>query len=146
VAIRPYRDFKAEKVLFPTYLGPHAAFATQYALSVVRESSGEITFMHVVTLDEAFQQDRAKLVEDAVSKLEKLVPPEAKDWCKWDLKVEVGDPVKELLGYAEIERPDLIVLGLPEGKNFNSHFRTGVTYNVVAAAPCPVLTVRDVTK
>jgi nucleotide-binding universal stress UspA family protein len=58
--------------------------------------------------------------------------------------VEVGDPVKELLAYAETERPDLIVLGLPAGKKFNGHFRTGVTYNIIAGAPCPVLTVRDV--
>jgi nucleotide-binding universal stress UspA family protein len=145
VTVRPYRDFKAEKILFPTDLGTHAAFATQYALSVARESNAQITFMHVVSLDEAFQQDRAALVEASYKKLEKLIPPEAKDWCKFELKVEIGDPVKELLGYAEAERPDIIVLGLPEGKKFNSHFRTGVTYNVIASAPCPVLTVRDTT-
>jgi nucleotide-binding universal stress UspA family protein len=143
VAVRPYREFRAEKVLFPTDLGPHAAFAAQYALSVARENGAQITFMHVVPLEEAFQQDRTPLVEASFKNLEKLVPPEAKDWCKYELKVEVGDPAKELLGYAETERPDLIVLGLPAGKNFNSHFRTGVTYNVVSSAPCPVLTVRD---
>jgi nucleotide-binding universal stress UspA family protein len=71
------------------------------------------------------------------------MPEEAKQWCQPELIVGVGDPVKELLGWAATERPDLIVLGLPAGKQFNSHFRTGVTYNVVSQAPCPVLTVRD---
>ena len=64
VTIRPYHDFKAEKILFPTDLGPHAGFATQYALSVAQEEKSQVTFMHVVTLEEAFQRDRAPLVAD----------------------------------------------------------------------------------
>jgi nucleotide-binding universal stress UspA family protein len=145
VTIRPYREFKAEKILFPTDLGSHAEFAAQYALSVAKENNAQITFMHVVSLDEAFQRDRTELVNESFKKLEKLVPPEIKETCTPELKVEVGDPAKELLGFAEMERPDLIVLGLPAGKKFNGTFRTGVTYNIVASAPCPVLTVRDIT-
>jgi nucleotide-binding universal stress UspA family protein len=144
VNVRPYNDFKAEKILFPTDLGAHAEFATQYALSVAQEEHAQVTFMHVVTLEEAFQRDRGELVATSYQKLETLLPREAKEWCQPELVVEVGDPIRELLGYAETERPDLIVLGLSAGKKFNGHFQTGVTYNVVASAPCPVLTVRDV--
>lgn len=145
VTVRPYREFKAEKILFPTDLGLHAEFATQYALSVAKENNAQITFMHVVSLDEAFQHDRTEVVNNSYRKLEKLIPPDVKATCTPEFKVEVGEPVKELLGFAETERPDLIVLGLPAGKKFNGAFRTGVTYNVVASAPCPVLTVRDIT-
>jgi len=144
VNVRPYHDFKAEKILFPTDLGTHAEFATQYALSVAQESKAQVTFMHVVTLEDAFQRDRAPLVAESFKKLETLLPADAKQWCQPDLVVEVGDPIKELLGYAETERPDLIVLGLPAGKKFNGGFRASVTYNLIAQAPCPVLTVRDV--
>ena len=144
VELRPYHGFTPEKILFPTDLGAHAEFATQYALSVAQENRAQVTFMHIVPLDEAFQHDRTELVADASKKLQKLLPEEATLWCKPELVVEVGDPVKELLGYAETERPDLIVLGLPAGKKFNGHFVGGVTYNLVAQAPCPVLTVRDV--
>ena len=144
VTVRPYNDFKAEKILFPTDLGAHAEFATGYALSVAQENRAQITFMHVVSLEEAFQHDRTQLVTDAFKKLETLLPAEAKGWCQPEFIVEVGDPPKELLGYANTERPDLIVLGLPAGKKFNGAFRSGVTYNIVAEAPCPVLTVRDV--
>lgn len=144
VNVRPYKDFKAEKILFPTDLGTHAEFATQYALSVARESHAQVSFMHVVTLDEAFQHDRTALVNEAYKKLENLVLPQAQEWCRPELVVEVGDPAKELLGWAETERPDLVVLGLPAGKKFKTPFRTGVTYQIISAAPCPVLTVRDV--
>jgi len=144
VNVRPYHDFKAEKILFPTDLGPHAEFATQYALSFAQEGKSQVTFMHVVTLEEAFQRDRAPLIAESFKKLETLLPQDAKEWCQPELVVEVGDPIKELLGYAGMERPDLIVLGLPAGKKFNGGFHTSVTYNLIAQAPCPVLTVRDV--
>ena len=145
VTTRPYQDFSVESILFPTDLGEHAAFGAQYALSVAQENCASITFMHVVTQDEAFQRDRSALVATSYQKLEKMPPPDAKEWCKPEFVVEVGDPVKELLGYAETERPDLIVLGLPAGKKFNGTFHSSVTYKVIAGAPCPVLTVRDVT-
>lgn len=144
VTVRPYHDFKAESILFPTDLGEHAEFAAQYALSLARESNAELQLMHVISEDAAFQNDRRRLVDAAYRELETLVPPEAKEWCKPELIVEIGDPEKELLGYAITERPDLIVLGLPADKKFNGHFRGSVTYKIVSSAPCPVLTVRDV--
>ena len=145
VTTRPYHNFSVESILFPTDLGSHAEFGAQYALSVAQESCASLTFMHVVTQDEAFQGARRGLVETTYQKLEKIAPPDAKEWCKPNFVVEVGDPVKELLAYAETERPDLIVLGLPAGKKFNGAFHSSVTYKVIAGAPCPVLTVRDVT-
>lgn len=142
VAVRPYSDFKAEDVLVPTDLGPHADCAAAYALSFARETHAHLTFMHVISQDAAFQRDRGVLMATAREKIEKLVPSDAKQWCEPEFIVEIGDPERELLGYAEKERPDMIVLGLPHNKKF-SHIRTGVTYKLVSSAPCPVLTVRD---
>jgi nucleotide-binding universal stress UspA family protein len=143
VAFRPFHGFMAEKVLFPTDLGPHAEFASTYALSFVKETNGEVIFMHIVTLDETFQVDRTGMVDKAKDKLAALIPTDASEWSKPEMIVEIGDPATEILGYAEKERPDLIVLGLPRNKKFSTHFASGVTYKVVAGAPCPVLTIRD---
>lgn len=145
VTIRPKYDFTVENILFPTDLGEHAEFGAQYALSVAQESCAAVTFMHVVSQEEAFKGERSAVVETTYQKLTRIAPPDANEWCKPDFVVEVGDPVKELLAFAETEQPDLIVLGLPAGKKFNGHFRSSVTYNLIAGAPCPVLTVRDVT-
>jgi nucleotide-binding universal stress UspA family protein len=145
VATRPSHDFRIESILFPTDLGKHAEFGAQYALSVAQESCADITFMNVVPLEDAFKGDKSAVVETTYQKLAKIAPPDANEWCKPGFVVEVGEPVKELLAFAEAERPDLIVLGLPAGKKFNGHFRSSVTYNLIAGAPCPVLTVRDVT-
>ena len=144
VTIRPSRGFQADKILFPTDLGTHAKFAAQYALSIAHENQAKVTFMHVISPGDTLHRDRTQVVTDSYKKLETLLPPDAKQWCKPELVVEVGDTVKELLGYAESERPDMIVLGLPAGKKFNGHFRSSVTYNLIAGAACPVMTVRDI--
>lgn len=145
VSVRPYNGFVAENILFPTDLGSHAEFAATYAMSFAHESRGRLTFMHVVPLEAAFQRDSAELTTAATAKLGQLIPPDAKLWCSPQMVVEIGDPALEVQGYAEKERPDLIVLGLPRNKEFSAHFRTGVTYKLVSSAPCPVLTVRDMT-
>jgi nucleotide-binding universal stress UspA family protein len=143
VAFRPFHGFMAEKVLFPTDLGAHSEFASTYALSFAKETNGEVTFMHIVTLDETFQVDRTGMVDKAKNQLAALIPSDASTWSKPEMIVDIGDPATEILGYAEKERPDLIVLGLPWDKKFSTHFASGVTYKVVAGAPCPVLTIRD---
>jgi nucleotide-binding universal stress UspA family protein len=145
VEVRPYSGFKADNILFPTDLGPHAEFAATYALSFAHEAGARLTFMHVISQDEAFQRDRTELTKERREKLAKLVPPDAELWCKPELRVEIGDPQLEVVGFAETERPDLIVLGLPQNKEFSAHFRTGVTYKTICSAPCPVLTIRDMT-
>src|SRR5262245_38824082 len=144
VAVRPYSGFVAENILFPTDLGAHAEFAATYAMSFAHESRGRLTLMHVVQLENALKPDQTKLIA-AKAKLGQLIPPDAGLWCAPQTVVEVGDPALQVQSYAEKERPDLIVLGLPSNKEFSAHFQTGVTYKLVSSAPCPVLTVRDLT-
>jgi nucleotide-binding universal stress UspA family protein len=143
VNFRPFNGFTADNILFPTDLGAHASFASAYAFSFARENNARITLMHVVPLEPEFQHDRAELVKEAVAKLNTLVPSDARNWCRPDFNVEIGDPAIEVLSRANADRPDLIVLGLPHNKEFSAHLRTGVTYKLVSSAPCPVLTVRD---
>ena len=145
VATRPYNGFVAENILFPTDLGSHAEFASSYALSFAHESRGRLTLMHIIPRETAFQHDTRELIAEITDKLTRLIPSDAKLWCAPEVVVEVGDPALEVQGYAERERPDLIVLGLPHNKEFSAHFRTGVTYKLVSSAPCPVLTIRDMT-
>ena len=145
VATRPYNGFVAENILFPTDLGSHAEFACSYALSFAHESRGRLTLMHIIPRETAFQHDTRELTVGVTDKLNRLIPSDAKLWCSPEVVVEVGDPALEVQGYAERERPDLIVLGLPHNKEFSAHFRAGVTYKLVSSAPCPVLTIRDMT-
>lgn len=138
VTTRPYHGFKVESVLFPTDLGAHAEFAAQYALSVAEENDAKLMFIHVAPVEKIFKVERAN------QELSRIVSLAVTESCRPDFVVKVGDPIEELLGYANAERPDLIVLGLPAGKKLNGHFRSSVTYNIIAGASCPVLTVHDI--
>ncbi len=143
VMLRPYHGFTAEHILFPTDLGPHAEHALAYALSFARENHARLTLLHVMKPEEAFRADSKTVLEGTREKVEVLLPDDARDWCAPEIVVEAGDAAAKVLDYADKERPDLIVLGLPKNKKFNSHFRTGVTFKIISQAPCPVLTVRD---
>jgi nucleotide-binding universal stress UspA family protein len=143
VTLRPYHGFNADTIMFPTDFGRHTEFGASYALSFARETGGRLLMMHVVTQDETFHHNTDALIEEANKKLQAMLPSDAKDFCQPEIIVKVGDPDLEVIGYAEKERPDLIVLGLPHDKKFSTHFAAGVTYRLVSQAPCPVLTVRD---
>lgn len=146
VNLRPYNGFTPEHILFPTDLGPHADYALAYALSFARQTNARLNVMHFLTLEETFQRDRSGMLDTAWKKLEALLPGDVREWCRPELTVDIGDPAIEVLGYADKERPDLIILGLPKNKKFNSHFRSGVTFKIISQAPCPILTIRDMNK
>lgn len=143
VTLRPYHGFAAEHILFPTDLGPHAEHALTYALSFARENHARLTLIHLIKPQDAFRTDSKTLLEETRNKVETMLPDDVKEWCTPEIIVEVGDAALGVLEFADKERPDLIVLGLPKNKNFNSHFRTGVTFKIISQSPCPVLTIRD---
>lgn len=144
VNYRPYQDFVVNDILFPTKLGAYSEIAAGYAFSLAQETHGKVTFMNVLPRDTSFysagDKDSASEIKD---NLQKLIPPDAPLWCAPGVVVRAGDPALEVVRYAQKERPDLVILGLPQKKKFNSQFRTGVAYKIIAAAPCPVLTIRD---
>ena len=141
VNYRPYGNFVVNDVLFPTQPAAHSELAAGYAFSFAQETHGKVTIMNV--LSDFAGLDAKNLADASREKLQKLIPPDASLWCEPGVVVRAGEPSLEIVRYAEKERPDLIVLGLPQNKKFNSHFRTGVTYKVIATSPCPVLTIRD---
>ena len=74
-------------------------------------------------------------------RLNALVPPEARTWCRSDALVSVGDPAQAIPQAAWEQNADLIVLSAHRAAGtFNVPLTTA--YQVVAHAPCPVLRVR----
>lgn len=74
--------------------------------------------------------------------MKKLIPEVVELWHEPQFVVEEGDAAEHIINYAGNEHVDLIVLGLPQDKRFNTHFHTGVTYRVASSSPCAVLTIR----
>lgn len=131
-----------DHILFATDLTHPTEYAVSYALSFAHERCAHLTLLHVLPKD-SHVPDSARVNAYCENELRRLVPSDARSWCDPKFVVVEGDPVQEIINYAETNDSDLIVLGLPKDKVFSTYFRSGVTYNVVSGAPCPVLTVRD---
>jgi nucleotide-binding universal stress UspA family protein len=143
VAPQPGGEPKIRRILFATDLTKPTEYAAAYALSMAQEFGARVTFLHVLPPE---KRTHARLSTEAAiarNQLRELVPPEIGDQCEVDFVVAEGDPAERILGMAEEMAADLIVLGLPKDKQFSTHFRRGVTFEVVSSAPAAVLTVRS---
>ena len=126
--------------------------ALGYALKLAEESSAEITVLHVLEWlveDEPaariagfdVPEFRRYLEKDARARLETLVPPEARDWCRPREEVVGGRPWREVLRVAEETQADVVVMGVRGRNPVDLALFGSTTQHVVRGARCPVLVV-----
>jgi nucleotide-binding universal stress UspA family protein len=134
------RQFKLafDRVLFPAELGPHSGAGLPYALALASEQNSKLTLLHVLPEDSWQYRDRKGILRFAMDELEKLLPSEARAFCKPEFAVDSGEAGEQIVRFARDEQPDVIVMGLPP-----IQMRAGVTYRVISSAVCPVLAVRN---
>ena len=143
---------KAQKVICPTDFSHFTDAALSYASSLAAESGAKLFIVHVNDLlstsvamgepafvDAALWLDASR--QEAHRQLDEVKPTLSSiDFERCYLE---GDPVREILGFAEREHADLIVVG--------SHGRTGlvrlvmgsVAEGIARLASCPVLIVKQ---
>lgn len=120
---------------------PDALKAGQYALSFAEDSSAQLYFCYVLGL-KADNSPKGQLLDTAFrSAIKKIVPEYFSDHCHPEFVVEHGNAAKAILELAARIRADLIVLGARSASFWLTNLDYGVTPNLVAEAPCPVLTV-----
>jgi nucleotide-binding universal stress UspA family protein len=135
-----------QEVLYAADFSPESQAAASYAVSITLALQAHLNLLHVVE-----EQKVGELVHptDVVSSseplLRSLIPGDAKFWREPRYFVERGLAAEKILEVAEHIPASLIVLGVrkPEGvPGAATHLGIGVAHKVVAAANCPVLTVR----
>jgi nucleotide-binding universal stress UspA family protein len=127
--------------------------AVRYALSLAQEAKGRLTFLHALewlpdrSLAEYPQFDleqyRRSLISDARTRLEALVPEEARNWCEAAARVAYGKPYQEILRAAKEEAADLIVAGTHGSGPLDRMLFGSTAQHLVRQATCPVLTIRQ---
>jgi nucleotide-binding universal stress UspA family protein len=127
--------------------------AAQYALRLAQEARGRLTMLHVVEWlpDDSFAKHpgfdvghyRRSLLTDARSRVDELVPPEARNWCDPETRVVCGKPYQEILRVAQNDAADLVVLGVHGRGAVDRMLFGSTTQQVVRQALCPVLTIRS---
>ncbi len=126
--------------------------AVKHALNLAQEFEAELHLVHVLEwtqYKDAIRSGR-EMLEDIrrdVSvqmreKLEKLVPEDAKHWCRPVISLSAGRPHEELSKYSLVNGIDLIAVGV-RGRGLVETLLVGSnTDRLIRQAPCPVLSVR----
>jgi len=144
--------FAPKHVLVPVDFSEPSMRALQYAGSIAERYDASLHVVHVVP--NPYIDDPAglylplpinyvtDLVNHAQRRLDELLAPGDRERLRVKAIVKVGDPVRQVVAYAEGESIGVIVMGT-HGRSGVAHLFLGsVAERVVRMAPCPVLTVR----
>jgi universal stress protein A len=139
-------------ILVPTDFSECSDQALRYGRAMAETFGASLHLLHVVQdpytqpwAAEAFPAPLGDMLaqwqEQARVRLQGLVPEAER--AQVMVAVQVGSPFQEIVGYAEAQHIDLIVIGT-HGRGPIGHMLLGsVAEKVVRRAPCPVLTVRQ---
>ncbi|HUO17691.1 MAG TPA: universal stress protein [Verrucomicrobiae bacterium] len=116
--------------------------ALHYALSLAEENEAQFLLMHAIPL--VPWQHRDAVGQQTREVLERLLPPQASDWCTPDLVVRYEPAVEAILHIAVEREVDLIVMGVHKARaaGLSAHLPWPIASEIVSRAICPVLTIR----
>ena len=126
--------------------------AIEYCLSLAQESGGRLTLVNTV---EWFPDEpawigspnvsdyRSQMEEQVRTRLEEIVPREAREWCGIDVVVRSGKAYREILTVARERKADLIAMGVRGRNPLDIMLFGSTTQHVVRHAECPVLTIPE---
>jgi nucleotide-binding universal stress UspA family protein len=129
------------RILVTTDFSEGTADALAHAFSVAQENDSRITLLHVIhdVAADVSGKYRDSLIRGVHKQLQDLVPPEARNWCDVETRVETGVPYRIVLRTLEDEKVDLLVMNI-HGKGMLDRALLGSTAErVVRAASCPVM-------
>ena len=138
---KPAMTPRFRRILVTTDFSDGTPDALRYAFSVAQENDSQITLLHVVhdVAADVSGKYRDSLIKGVDKQLLDLVPPEARNWCDVNTRVETGVPYRIILRMLEDENIDLLVMNI-HGKGMLDRALLGSTAErVVRAASCPVM-------
>ncbi|HEV2273868.1 MAG TPA: universal stress protein [Acidobacteriaceae bacterium] len=139
----PESPMSFRRIVYATDFSPEAAKAGAFATSFAQDSGAHLYLCHVVPApDGSARPDGQELNESFMRALEQLVPNAAREWCEPECILEHGYAADGILLLAQRVKADLIVVGTRRTSHWYDNFKTGVAFQVISSARCPVLTVR----
>jgi nucleotide-binding universal stress UspA family protein len=144
-------DFKPRRILIGCDFSKVSTLAFEYGLSLAQEFQAELHLAHVVEPPDYRDLDRSGLeygkdvskdfLDYLNSKLEKLLPDDARNWCSPKTILLKGKPDEQLVDYADANDIDMITLGV-RGQGLVEKLLIGSTTDrVIRRTSRPVLSV-----
>jgi len=130
-------------IVYATSFSVNSLHAAPYAFSLARRHRARLILLHVspeITIHS--QDDLVRLRAAGEERLRQLLPAKGGPGREPLLDVEFGQVEKKIVQIAAENHADLIVLGIAAAGAAAAHLAEGLTYKIVGAAPCPVLTIR----
>lgn len=135
-------ELDLRQILCTTNFAQSSFCVAEKAVALAEEFSARLTLLHVIE-DYVQLASRPAPIEEGYNRLTSLIPPEAKLQYMPDVVIEFGSASERILRSASDREVDLIVVGARRSEDAGStHFPWSTTYQVIAHAHCPVLTVR----
>ena len=134
------------EILYATDFTPESQAAAPYAVSITLALGAHLNLLHVVEEQKMGELvNPEEIIPSSARLLETLIPEEAGFWREPRCLVETGVAGEKILEVAERIHASLIVLGVRKPTGIAAaatHLGPGMAHRVIAAATCPVLTVR----
>jgi nucleotide-binding universal stress UspA family protein len=137
------------RVLFASDFTPESQAAAPFAASLARESDARLVLVHVMRESEQRNEREKKgfelSVAEAIHQLYETLPKNVGLSFPPEVAIEFGAPADRIVEAAKQRGADLIVLGVRDATGrlgAATHLGRAIAHQVVAHAPCPVLTVR----
>ena len=139
-------DGKFHRVLLATDFAAGSAAAAGYAMAFAQRDDAKLVLIHACKKSK--QKTSAKRSELSVAevmhRLGETIPCADSLRHRPETLVEYGEAGARIVEAAKRKEADLIVMGIRTAENLfaATHLGVGTAHNVVAQAPCPVLTVK----
>ena len=133
-----------KKMLYPMEITPSSIAAIPYVVSLIDTNESSVTLLHVAHPDIQSASERQRVRHRLRSEMMDLFPEGAKRSIA-DVIVEFGPIAETIVEFSLARRADVIVLGVRSGGAFvrsATHIPWSVAHQIIAEAPCPVLTIR----
>ena len=139
--LKPFAANRPHKLIFATSLRHHPDLSFRFANDLAARLNAELTILHVV---EQTLRDPSDLVIKARLRIKEMIERAPRISGQPHIQIRFGDPAEEILSECAGLEPELVILGALPAAAPSMSFRTGVVYKVIAGAPCPTFTLRDV--
>ena len=132
------------QILYPMEIAPSSIAAVPYVVNLIESRGSKVTLLHVAHPDIQSPSERQRIRDRLSLEMMNLFPDDARRAIV-DVIVEFGPIAETITEFSLARRADVIVLGVRCGGAFSrsmTHIPWSIAHQIIAQAPCPVLTIR----
>lgn len=126
-------------IVLATDFSGEASRSVQYAGSLAQDYNARLTVMHVLPPTGTPEEQKVEL--RTLGKLRDLLPSDCGEWCTLQYQVKTGDIAAAVIGSAQENKANLIILRARRRSTLADHLPRTKISAIIRGAHCPVLVV-----